>query len=139
MIAIAQSDDEIMGCFEVMVELRPHLKQSEFLDRVRRMQADGFQLMYKQLEGTVVAVAGFRIAENLFMGRHLYVDDLVTSENARSSGHGAELVAALRAMALAENCSYLHLDSGTHRAQAHKFYFAQGFEIASYHFSQKLV
>lgn len=139
MISIANSDAEIMGCFDVMQELRPHLEKAGFLGQVRRMQADGFELMYKQLEDTVVAVAGFRIAENLFMGRHLYVDDLVTAASARSSGHGAELVAALRARAEAEQCSYLHLDSGTHRAQAHKFYFAQGFEIASYHFSQKLV
>jgi len=30
-----------------------------------------------------VAAAGYRIYTNLFMGKHLYVDDLVTLESAR--------------------------------------------------------
>lgn len=34
--------------------------------------------------------------------------------------------------------AFLHLDSGTHRGRAHKFYFDQGFTIASYHFSEAL-
>ena len=31
-----------------------------------------------------------------------------------------------------------HLDSGTQRGEAHKFYFNQGFTITSYHFSEQL-
>jgi hypothetical protein len=37
-----------------------------------------------------------------------------------------------------ENCNYLHLNSGTQRERAHKFYFKQGFSIASYHFSKNI-
>jgi len=44
----------------------------------------------------------------------------------------------LRANATEAGCNYYHLDSGTHRDQAHKFYFRQGFTIASYHFSEQL-
>ena len=44
----------------------------------------------------------------------------------------------LRNKAIDAGCNYIHLDSGTHRAQAHKFYFKQGFTIASYHFSEEL-
>jgi len=72
------------------------------------------------------------------MGKHLYIDDLVTAESQRSKGYGETLVRWLRELAIKEGCTYLHLDSGTHRGRAHKFYFEQGFTIASYHFSEEL-
>lgn len=72
------------------------------------------------------------------MGKYLYIDDLVTAESQRSKGYGETLVRWLRELAIKEGCTYLHLDSGTHRGRAHKFYFEQGFTIASYHFNEEL-
>lgn len=138
MPTIAQTDNEITHCFDVMSELRPHLYREDFLEKVRTLQQGGYQLLFLEQDSEVVAVAGFRIAMNLFMGKHLYVDDLVTADKHRSRGYGETLINWLRDLALKENCSYLHLDSGTHREQAHKFYFAQGFAIKSFHFSEKL-
>ncbi len=135
---IANSDNEVMGCFNTMAELRPHLSKDSFLTTVRDMQKGGYQLAYLQEKEKVVAVAGFRIARNLWMDKHLYIDDLVTAESERSKGYGERLLKWLRDLAKKEGCFYLHLDSGTHRERAHKFYFQQGFTIASYHFSEKL-
>jgi GNAT superfamily N-acetyltransferase len=103
------------------------------------MQKDGYRLAFIEDNNKVVAVAGYRIYTNLFMGKHLYVDDLVTSSKSRSQGYGAELVTWLKMEAKRENCSYFDLDSGTQRGDAHRFYFNQGLTIASYHFSEKLV
>ena len=134
----AMTDQQIESCFEVLAELRPHLKKATFLATVRAMESEGYKLTYiEDMEG-VVAVAGYRISTNLFMGKHLYVDDLVTTANARSEGYGGQLVAWLRHEANEQGCKVLHLDSGTHRAEAHKFYFDKGFKIASFHFSQQL-
>ena len=134
----AMTDQQIESCFEVLAELRPHLNKATFLATVRAMESEGYKLSYIEgLEG-VVAVAGYRIYSNLFMGKHLYVDDLVTTASARSEGYGGQLVAWLRHEANEQGCKVLHLDSGTHRAEAHKFYFDQGFKIASFHFSQQL-
>jgi GNAT superfamily N-acetyltransferase len=135
---IAKTDSEIINCFETMAELRPHLMKEGFLATVREMEKGGYQLLYLEEDAVVVAVAGFRIARNLHMGKHLYIDDLVTAESQRSKGYGEALVNWLRELAKKEGCSYLHLDSGTHRGRAHKFYFEQGFTIASYHFSEEL-
>ena len=135
---IAKTDSEILSCFETMAALRPHLHKDDFLATVREMEQGGYRLLYIEDGGAVVAVAGFRIARNLHMGKHLYIDDLVTAEDQRSKGYGERLVKCLREMAIKAGCSYLHLDSGTHRGRAHKFYFEQGFTIASYHFSEKL-
>lgn len=132
------TDQEIENCFDVMSELRTHLKKETFLNTVRDMQSSGYKLAFIESNGNVVALAGYRINTNLFMGKHLYVDDLVTSEKVRSKGYGEKLVNWLREEASKENCNFFHLDSGTHRDQAHKFYFKQGFKIASFHFSEKL-
>lgn len=121
-----------------MSELRTHLKKDEFLDTVRHMQTEGYRLAFIENKGSVVAAAGYRIYTNLFMGKHLYVDDLVTLESSRSQGYGEQMVKWLRNEAIKENCNFYHLDSGTHRGEAHKFYFRQGFTIASYHFSERL-
>jgi ribosomal protein S18 acetylase RimI-like enzyme len=136
--AIAETDAEIERCYDVMAELRPHVGRSEFLGLVRRMESEGYRLAYREHEGDVVAVAGYRVVANLHLGRHLYVEDLVTSSQARSQGHGAALLEWLRARAREAGCRYLDLDSGTQRDQAHKFYFRHGLTIVSYHFSQAL-
>jgi len=134
----AKTDAEIEACFEVMAELRPHLKKNQFLSTVRNMESEGFRLIYIATDNKVVAAAGYRICSNLFMGKHLYVDDLVTAKANRSSGYGKRMIEWLRDEAKRSNCKFLHLDSGTHRGRAHKFYFQEGFTIASYHFSEEL-
>lgn len=134
----AITDDEIEKCFDVMSELRTNLQKDEFLATVRHMEKEGYKIAFIEDKGNVVATAGYRIYTNLFMGKHLYVDDLVTSETVRSKGYGEEMVKWLREEAIKANCNFYHLDSGVHRGEAHKFYFKQGFTIASYHFSEQL-
>lgn len=134
----ATTDSDIAKCFPVMLELRPHLEEASFVNLVRQIEKQGFKLAYIEANGNVVAVAGYRIVTNLFMGKNLYVDDLITSENTRSQGYGESMLSWLRSLALENGCNYLHLDSGTHREQAHKFYFRQGLTISSFHFSEKL-
>ena len=134
----AAADSEIERCFAVMAELRPHLQAGGFVATIRHMQTEGYRLAFIEQAGQVVAVAGYRISTNLLMGKNLYIDDLVTAAAARSQGHGEQLLAWLRQVARTEQCRALHLDSGTQRERAHKFYFHQGLSIASYHFSEPL-
>ncbi len=135
---LAITDEDISSCFDVMVELRPHLKREDFLQTVRSMEEEGYKLALIQDHDAVVAVSGYRIYTNLFMGKHLYIDDLVTLGSVRSRGYGEKMINWLRNEAVEAGCNYFHLDSGTHRGRAHKFYFEQGFTIASYHFSERL-
>jgi|TARA_B110000879_G_scaffold181627_1_gene239099 GNAT superfamily N-acetyltransferase len=134
----AKTDAEIEACFDVMAELRPHLTKQDFLVTLRKMESEGYRLIYIAQDNKVVATAGYRIYSNLFMGKHLYVDDLFTASTERSSGYGKRMIDWLRNKAKASDCSFLHLDSGTHRGRAHKFYFDEGFTIASFHFSQRV-
>ena len=138
MIRIAATNDDIARCFPVMAQLRPHLTPDEFLTRVRRQMEAGYRLALIEENGSVNSVAGYRILENLAWGRFLYVDDLVTDEAARSQGHGKALLAWLTERARQEGCAQLHLDSGHHRKDAHRFYLREGMDLASYHFLRKL-
>jgi hypothetical protein len=44
----------------------------------------------------------------------------------------------MEAHARVEGCAEFHLDSGTHRLAAHRFYHRLGLGIASFHFQKKL-
>ncbi len=134
----AETDEDILDCHGVLAELRPHVGRDGFVALVRQLQKDGLRLACIREDGRVVAVAGYRISANLFAGRHLYVDDLVTAEGARSKGHGKALLGWLRALAVENDCDLFHLDSGVQRKRAHAFYQREGMELASYHFSQRL-
>ena len=135
---LAISDADIQTCYPVMAQLRPHLVEGQFVETVHRMHATGFQLAMRLLDERVMAVAGFRIIENLHTGRILYVDDLVTDGSARSGGHGAALLRWLAEYARDHRCLALELDSGTHRHGAHKFYLREGMAITDFHFSLPL-
>lgn len=134
----ATTDEQILACFDVMSQLRPHLDRTTFVSTVRAMQPAGYRLAYSEAGGRVAAVAGYRIQTNLAVGRHLYVDDLVTDQAQRSHGIGGELLAWLQDQARASDCTCIELDSGTQRRHAHKFYFMHGFSIAYYHFNKRL-
>jgi len=101
---MAATDAQIMACYPVMRELRPHIAQDQFLSRVRSQQNTGYQLAFIQQAEEVVAVAGFRLGESLSWGCFLYVEDLVTLPAHRSKGYGAALLVWLREYAITAGC-----------------------------------
>lgn len=121
-----------------MWELRPHLRQEQFVGRVRRQEAGGYRLAYGWDGNRVVTTAGFRFVENLAWGRHMYVDDLVTLADARSNGYGKRMLDWLIGEARARGCDEFHLDSGVQRFGAHRFYLANRMDITSHHFALRL-
>ena len=134
-VKFAESDAEILRCYPIMLQLRPHLKETEFVGRVRGRQTGGFHLAYaSDPDGAPHAVTGFRILENLMQGVFLYVDDLVTDADDRSKGWGQLLFDWLVEYARAHGCNTLELDSGVQRHGAHRFYLRNRMDIVSYHF-----
>ena len=138
MIKEMKTDTEILDTFGAMSQLRPHLKKEEYLATVRRMALNhGYRIAAKMQGGECVCVAGFRLNECLTYGRHLYLDDLVSSEAGRSRGHGKEMFDWLVQTAKESGCSQLHLDSGVQRHGAHRFYLRERMDIVFYHFALK--
>ena len=122
--------------YEVMLELRPDVgPRSEFVLYVDDvLRPEGYRLAAAFDGGDARAVAGFRIGHMLHRGRNMYVDDLVTLADHHGAGYGTSLMEWLQQEAVRAGCKSFHLDSGTHREQAHRFYFARGLTISSFHF-----
>ncbi len=139
-VMLAQTDADILRLFPLMAALRPHLAgPGEFLARARRQQAEsGWRLIYVEEGGDPVACAGFRISEWLAWGKALYVDDLFARESHRGQGFAESLMRWMEALAIREGCAELHLDSGTHRLAAHRFYHRLKLAITSFHFSRTI-
>lgn len=127
-----------------MRELRPELgSEHDFVRQVdQRQRPGGYRLIGSVPDDTTpaLAVAGFRIGDNLAWGHHLYIDDLSTLPAARQQGHAGALLAWLHAEAERFACRAIHLDSGVgmNRASAHRLYFNSGYRISSHHFSRGL-
>lgn len=137
-VQLARSDEEILRCFPVMQQLRTHLQEGDFVSTIRRQEDGGYRLAYLEDAGAVRAVAGFRVIDNLYSGRMLYVDDLVTDSSVRSRGYGGQMLEWLKEQARDEGCRFLELDSGVQRFDAHRFYLASRMHIASHHFRLEL-
>ncbi|ANZ43342.1 GNAT family N-acetyltransferase [Lentzea guizhouensis] len=138
---VAELDDENTAlAFEAMRELRQHLTSAdEFVAAVRVQRKEGYRLVASfDADGRVVAVAGFRPMTNLYVGFHLYIDDLSTLPSARRQGHGGALLRWVDDEARRLGCEQVHLDSGTHRHEAHSRYFSAGYVIPAFHFSKKV-
>jgi GNAT superfamily N-acetyltransferase len=137
-IDLAESDADVLACLPVMRQLRDLPDALAFLRQVRSQQRSGYRLAALRDGGDPVAVAGFRLGENLAWGRHLYVDDLVTLPEARSRGYGAALLAWLADFGRSQGAGELHLDSGKQRVDAHRFYQREGLEASGFHFRRSL-
>ena len=137
-IQLAESDFQILGCFPVISQLRPHLEQDKFLEQVRYQMKERYQLAFLKIEEQTLAVAGFRISSCLALGKFLYIDDLVVDEFNRSHSYGQQLFQWLIEYARNHECKYLSLDSGVQRFAAHRFYLMQRMSITSHHFSMEL-
>ena len=74
----------------------------------------------------------------LAWGKALYVDDLICLESHRGKGFAEALMMWMEELARTEGCGEFHLDSGTHRLGAHRFYHRLKLGIASFHFQKKL-
>ena len=118
-------------------ELRPQIP-TPYGERMQEIFRDGGRMCVAAVGEEVFGVALYRAYTDTFNGRKCYVDDLVTTEQRRSSGVGHALIEHLAARARFLGCGALVLDSGTQRTSAHKFYFREGFVIPSFNFKKAL-
>lgn len=134
-IKVAESNEEIMGCYEVLSQLRPHLSRGEFSKRILELaQNCGYKLAYLEDNG-VQAVVGYRVSDWLHRGSYLEIEDLVTSESERSKGYGGKLFDWTINQAKDYGCNQVRLLSGVQRDRAHKFYLAKGMVWEAKYFS----
>jgi GNAT superfamily N-acetyltransferase len=138
-VKLMQTDEEIMSTFRTIKQLRPHLIEDDFLEKIKRMQATyGYHLVAVIEDDEVKAAAGYRVTESLAWGKYFYVYDLITDEGSRRKGYAKTLWDWLIEQAKINNCEQFHLDSGVQRFDAHRFYLKGGLDITCHHFQKSL-
>ncbi len=129
---------QLRALWSVVEQLRPHLDEDAFVAQSLRQFEQGFRATALYVDDVPRAFAGWRVLEFLAVGKHVYVDDLVTDATTRSQGHGKQLLDWLKDEARRLGCVRLQLDSGTQRKDAHAFYLREGLRIEAFHFGISL-
>lgn len=137
-IVEACSVDEVNRCYPLMNILRPRLIKSEFSDQVSRQQQQGYHLMVLQEDDIPVSLLGYRLVENLIIGKFLYVDDLVTDPDLKQRGYASQLLNWTVEVAKQHECRAIQLDSGFENVDAHRLYLNHGFQLSAHHLRKSL-
>jgi GNAT superfamily N-acetyltransferase len=118
------------------------------LDYTRERGAAGFRhavtrpdaVVLLAVEGDAVVglVSAYVDFASMRFGWRCWVEDLVVASSCRSGGVGRRLIEAASDWAQARGCTHLELDSAPQRADAHRFYLANGFAQSAYVFARPL-
>lgn len=136
---MARTKLDLERCFPVIKELRPNLTLSDYLSIYELShENDDYEIVTIEEDGNVLAVMGYRILHDFVRGKHIYIDDLVSTEQARSKGLGAELLVYAERIAKEENCNSLRLCTGFENERGQKFYDRNGWVQKAIAYTKKL-
>lgn len=136
---VARSHAELEKCFPVMSELRPHLDFESYISIYEEAHhSDGYEIVAIEEDNRILAVMGYRILSDYVRGKHIYVDDLVSSESARSKGLGAELLRYAEVIAKEMNCTTLRLCTGIENERGINFYERNGWIKRAFAYTKKI-
>lgn len=118
-------DTELEAAWRVLSELRTHLSREDFDKALaRQREAHGYELIGAFEDDGLVGVLGLREVHTFARGRHMHVDDLVVSSNARGQGMGKNLIDHAEQLARSRGIKQVFLDS---RSGATGFYERRGY------------
>ena len=107
-----------------------------FLDYLRREDTEA---LVAEEDGRVVGFVDMEYRDRLnFTTPQAWIPDLIVTEDGRSRGAGAALLARCEELARARECWSLSLESANWRDRAHAFYRREGLTDAAKSFSKVL-
>ena len=118
--------EEWRDAWPLIQELRPDLKQSEYLGWRDGLLAEGYVLWGAEFESRIVSIAGVTILPHVSRRRDLWVHDMATHPDLRSRGFGRRLLAHLERFAERHGCTLVVVHSAPDDDEAHRFYQAKG-------------
>lgn len=134
-----KSKEDLKRCYPVMKELRPHLSFEDYISIYEvAHSADGYEIVAIEDKGQILAVMGYRFLSDYVRGKHVYVDDLVSTEKTRSQGLGAELLKFAEKIAESNGCESLRLCTGVENERGIKFYDRNGWVKRAFAYTKKL-
>ena len=125
--------------YNLLKQLRPHLTLEEFEKTYSEAKTTNqYQLVGIEEGHELIALMGFRFLNDFVHGRHLYIDDLVSSEMHRSKGYGAILLNYAEKVATENDCSNLRLCTGIENERGKTFYSKHGWNLRAVVYKKKL-
>lgn len=91
-----ESKDEFIKAFVIVKQLRTHLSEETYLKLIDDMKKEGYKLFALYIHDEIVSVIGVIKLTNLYYGKHVWVNDLVTDINKRSKGYGEILLSFIK-------------------------------------------
>jgi GNAT superfamily N-acetyltransferase len=140
-ILTARNQNDLELFFPLLLELRPHLKIEEFFNIYKNShEQNQFELVgFFSDDDKLIGLMGYRILYDFVRGRHLYIDDLVTSENKRSLGLGTQMLDYAETKARELLCTGgLRLCAGIDNIKVIKFYEKNGWKARAHAFIKKI-
>jgi ribosomal protein S18 acetylase RimI-like enzyme len=138
-IFTVKSYDDLERCYLTMKELRPNLSYKDYISIYEvAHKADGYEIVAIEEENQILALMGYRFLSDYVRGKHVYIDDLVTSEKVRSKGFGAELLRFAEDISRSSDCSCLRLCTGIENKLGMKFYERHGWIKRAFAYTKRL-
>ncbi|OQW46760.1 MAG: hypothetical protein A4S09_02290 [Proteobacteria bacterium SG_bin7] len=135
----AKDKNDLERCYPVMKELRGELSFNDYMEIYEHAHsADGYEIVGIESDGKVSAVMGYRVLHDYVHGKHLYIDDLVSTESQRSKGLGAELLGHAENLAKELGCKGLRLCTGIDNELGKKFYERHNWKLRAVAYKKKL-
>jgi ribosomal protein S18 acetylase RimI-like enzyme len=108
--------------------------------RLERLAASGVDRVFVAVDGgSIVGVVSVHVSRSLeYDGDAAKISAVVVDERRRGTGVGRALIDAAEAEARRRDCEVLWLTTAEHRAGAHAFYRALGFEETGRRFARLL-
>jgi GNAT superfamily N-acetyltransferase len=131
--------NELETVFPIIKELRTHLSFSDFIFLYEQAkQSDDYKVVGIYQQASCVGVMGYRVLFDLVHGKHLYVDDLVTTQSVRPRGVGKKLLQFAEEEAKKLGCKGLRLCTGTENEAGKRFYEREGWKFRSVAYKKQL-
>jgi len=139
-IFVVQSQSDLERCYPIMKELRPHLGFDDYVLIYEQAHAsDGYEIVAIESKDKILAAMGYRFLSDYVRGKHVYIDDLVSTESSRSEGLGAELLKYAERIAEANGCKSLRLCTGIENERGIQFYDRNGWTKRAYAYAKKVL
>ncbi len=134
-----KNNQDLERAFPIMKELRKDLTLEDFLNIYGKAHsANQYEIVALEKDGQILALMGYRILFDFVHQKHLYIDDLVSSEKYRSQGLGAKLLEYAEEIAKKLECHGLRLCTGLDNEQGKKFYEKNGWLFRAVVYKKKL-
>lgn len=118
-----KTEAEVERVYPVIRELRTQLSFEDYISLYKQAKLkDEYQLVGAWEDGNCIAIMGYRILYDFVHGKHIYIDDLVVTENRRSEGLGEKLLVYAESRARELGCKGLRLCTGVENERGKKFY-----------------